>query len=662
MTEQDTSIPAIFSAGGILARNLTGYETRTGQAEMAVAVADLLDIDEQSEEHGPAACLVVEAETGLGKTLAYLVPAALSGRRVVISTNTRNLQDQILERELPLIHRLIDPELRAMCIKGRQNYLCLHRWHQYRSARQDMLFDDKLVGRIDDWLKETVYAERSELPWLSTASPVWQRINSQSHLCLGNDCLHASHCHLNRLRQDAATCRLLIVNHHLLFADLAVRRSGHGEVLPRYEAVIFDEAHHVENVATTFFGQSFSRYQLLDLLHDMERSALADLGASAQQKVQQQTAELAGLLERFIALFPANPGRHHLSPILTENQEVASLAATMAAAIRTLGELSRSLRGAEPWEQYELRTIDLAERLELITTEEFTDMDEAEARHTRWYERTGKRANLTLSLTPIEVQEYLQETLFDKLRACVFTSATLSAAGKFNYFLSRLGLPEETVQLRFPSPFDYRNRSLIYLPPSNFPEPNAPSAVQALHEQMKKLIDLAGGRTLGLFTSFSAMDKAAAALADSLHYPLLVQGEMPRKQLLDRFITEENSVLFGVASFWEGVDVPGPALRLVIIDKLPFEVPSDPVIMARINKMKAAGGNPFFDFQVPRAILGMRQGVGRLMRTSTDLGVIALMDVRLRTKGYGRRFLQSLPPAPVCQTLAEVAQFFKHHA
>ncbi len=645
-----------FGPEGVLASRLTPYQFRPGQLEMARAVAQLLDGAEEMPSD-QASSLVVEAETGLGKTLAYLIPAVLSGHRVVVSTNTRNLQDQILQREIPLIREHIAPDLKALCVKGRQNYLCLYRWRQLQASGQADLLAGGEEKTVDAWVGTTVHGDRSELNWIAAGSPFWQKICCLSHFCLGASCPEATGCFLNRLRRDAAASRLLIVNHHLLFSDLAVRRTGYGEVLPRYETIIFDEAHHVENVATTFFGFTFSRYQILDLTGDVERSGEADLNGARREAVLKAANRLNGTIERFVTAFPVQKGRFLLQGLLAEHPEIGTIRGDLAAALEHLGLCLEEITATEgPWQQYADRARELAARLELITTEQFDDLAPEDVRHTHWYERSDR--NLTLYATPIDVAAELQSTLFSLVRHCVFTSATLTTGGNFHYFLERLGLPPETPTLSLASPFDYHGRTLLYIPGSTFPPPTAPDYPQAQHQCMETLITHAGGRTLALFTSLSAMDQAHRVLRDRLPYPLLLQGSAPRRVLLRQFSQETDSVLFAVASFWEGVDIPGESLSLVIIDKLPFEVPSDPVIMARTNRIKALGGNPFNDFQVPRAILTLRQGVGRLMRTADDRGVIALLDTRLFTKGYGRQFLRSLPPSPVTRELEDVAAFF----
>ena len=650
----------VFGPEGVLANHLDGYEQRPGQQEMATAVADLLLLQDESGDVDQiqATSLVVEAETGLGKTLAYLVPAILSGRRVVVSTNTRNLQDQILQREIPFIRKYIEPELKALCVKGRQNYLCLYRWHQLASTGQGALFSESADEKISTWIEETRFADRAELDWLSANSPLWQQICCQSHFCLGGDCPDGQYCFLNRLRREAANSQLLVVNHHLLFSDLAVRRGGYGEVLPRYEAVIFDEAHHVEKVATNFFGRSFSRYQVQDLAGDLERSALAELSRENQKKLLKKIYALSGRMEQFAAMFPADRGRFPLQELLSGNSVLVEKRDGLLRAFDQLADsLERVGKGGEPWAQYGFRCNALREQLEFITRETFDDLPEEENHFIYWFERREK--NFVISATPIDVAEELQQSLFASVAACVFTSATLTTGGDFSYFLKRLGLEADTASLSFASPFNYDKQTVLYVPDDSVPDPASNGYQRAVHKQMQELIEASGGRALVLFTSFSAMDAAWHALKDVLDYPLLKQGMAPRHELLRRFTKETQAVLFAVASFWEGVDIPGESLSLVIIDKLPFEVPSDPVMMARMNRIKTEGGNPFFEFQVPRAILTLRQGVGRLMRSSGDSGVIAILDVRLFTKGYGRRFRKSLPPSPLVRDIRAVQTFFK---
>lgn len=640
-------VEEIFTPGGILAQRLPQFEPREGQARMAAAVARTLEPDAESNTN----LLAVEAGTGTGKTLAYLIPAALSGQKVVISTNTINLQEQILAKEIPFLVEHLIPTLSALCVKGRQNYLCLYRWHQLYAAPQGrLLAQSEELAAIAEWLTTTTTGDRAELSWLTDDSPLWHRITATTSQCLGSQCPDSSACFLNLLRKKAAKAQLLVVNHHLFFSDLALRRFGHAEVLPRYESVIFDEAHHLENVATRYFGAAISHYQIADLAADMESLAAADLAGRDRQKTLQLARALAVQAEEFLAIFPKERGRFALAPFIESCRDWGSGKEALVEALLSLAEQAEILLPvSEAWGGMLRRGEELLQTLETITSNH-------DSRHVYWYERRDK--TVALSASPIEVAAELREALYPEVKSAVFTSATLTTAGTFTYFATRLGLPEDTETLMIDTPFDYQGRTLLYVPPTGFPEPNQPAFAAAAHQTLAALVRSSNGRALLLFTSISAMHKAAEALRAELPYPLLVQGEAPRPKLLERFTAEIHSVLLAVASFWEGVDVPGESLSAVIIDKLPFEVPSDPVIMARVEKMKEEGANPFVEFQIPRAILMLRQGVGRLMRTTTDRGLLAILDVRLFTKQYGRLFRQSLPPSPVTRNLPEVQAFF----
>ncbi len=646
----------IFASGGLLAHHLSAFEPRSGQLQMAEAVAATLAAGEKVRAEGQRArVLLVEAETGIGKTLAYLIPALLSGQRVVVSTATINLQDQILNKEIPLIERILGRSATALCVKGRQNYLCLYRWNQYRSSPQLSLVEDANITKIAAWLQVTHSGDRAELSWLADGSLLWPKVSAQSSQCLGSDCPDGASCFVNQLRKKAGAARLLIVNHHLFFSDLALRQAGFAEILPRYQAVIFDEAHHLEGVATQFFGKSFSQYQLLDLLADIERQAEGDLPVKSRDQIIAFARGLSPRMERFGLLFPAQRGRYPLAEVIARHaswpQEVEGLATG-------LEKLAKLLAGqasvGEAWNILSTRAGELEANLRQICL--LPERGSGD-RFVHWYER--RERTITLSATPVRIAEELEKTLYSSVQSCIMTSATLSAGGDFSYVKERLGLDEGTETLQFHSPFDYAGRTLLYVPEKDFPEPADPTYGDKVCQRVLDLLQISQGRALLLFTSFKGMDMMAEFLESQLSYPVLVQGRASRQALLARFKESRDSVLLAVASFWEGVDVPGDALSCVIIDKLPFEVPSDPVIQARIQAISDGGGKPFFDFQVPRAILTLRQGVGRLMRAATDCGVIAIMDVRLFSKGYGRSFRISLPPSPVVRGLSEVMDFFE---
>lgn len=653
----------IFGRHGLLAKALAGYESRPAQEEMAVAVAAALGVGGTAMNPQAHRMLAVEAETGIGKTLAYLVPAALSRQKVVVSTNTLNLQEQILHKEIPFIRQQIDPECTALCVKGRRNYLCRYRWRHFLNQQQQRLFKGTpAVDAINAWLKETSTGDRAELDWLPDDSPLWAEISATTSQCLGSHCPDEAGCFVNQLRKKAAAARLLIVNHHLFFSDLALRRGGRGEVLPRYESVIFDEAHHLENVATTYFGTSFSHYQVFDLINDIEKLAKAGLGKKKRKKLLAAGESLRCSADAFVAIFPAEKGKFPLKEFIATRPGWQTDVQDISENIRHLGNhLHELIPQGEIWYSLERRCDELLDGLQTITANTVESSGDGQDPYVRWFER--RERTLSLSASPIEVAGVLQESFYTQVRSCIFTSATLTVGGKFDYFFERLGLPPETRTLSLPSPFDYGGRSLLYIPahdePPSFPEPGQKEFATAVQQGIAEIVLATRGRALVLFTSIQAMRSARQFLAGRLPYPLLMQGEAPKNLLLESFRSRADSVLLAVASFWEGIDVPGESLSCVIIDKLPFEVPSDPIIAARIDRIRDQGGNPFLDFQVPRAILALRQGVGRLMRASTDKGLLAIMDIRLFTKGYGRLFRESLPPSPVTRRLADIEDFFQ---
>ena len=640
---------SIFKPDGLLSTLIEAYEIRPGQLEMASAVAQTLE----------GGKLVVEAETGIGKTLAYLVPAVLSKQKVVISTNTLNLQEQILSDAIPFIQQNIDPELSALCVKGRQNYLCLYRWQQFAIHPQLEVFaPGKTRKKIERWLKSTTTGDRAELPWLEDDSALWREISATASQCLGSKCPNDKACFITELRKNAAAARLLIVNHHLLFSDLALRREGHGEVLPRYESIIFDEAHHLENVATNFFGFSFSHFQLIELIKDIKLSAMM-LPEDKKEQVFQVADALYARSEHFSAMFPVQTGKFPLQEFIDEHPEweeqVQAISDRLSSLESTL--LHMAVEG-EVWQGLANRCEDLHSKLIAIAGLLETPQEE---KYIRWYDRREKTVVLTAS--PIDIAAELNTVLYPEVRSAIFTSGTLTVGGDFSYFLNRLGLDQDTETLSLSSPFDYKNRTMLYVPahtPENpFPQPDQKEFPIKIQYIINQILLASGGRALVLFTSLNSMRKTYPFLVENLPYPVFIQGQAPRNKLLKSFQQQTNSVLLAVASFWEGINVPGESLSCVIIDKLPFEVPSDPVIMARTNRIREEGGNPFMDFQLPRAILALRQGVGRLMRTSTDQGLLAILDVRLFTKRYGHFFLRSLPPSPLTRELTDVESFFK---
>lgn len=694
------SVHEIFSDHGALARVLDDYEPREGQRLMSKAVASVI------EQGGT---LLAEAGTGTGKTLAYLVPAILSERRVLVSTGTKNLQEQIFFKDLPLLQKALEVSFTATLMKGRGNYLCLHRWETYKETSdsfgsfESFSFERSersvLLPIIDAWVKGTETGDRAELRDLPEDVPLWKEIAAEAETCLGTECPHYDACFVTMMRRRAAESDVVIVNHHLLCADASVRHGAYGEVIPTCSTLVVDEAHQLEDVATQYFGCSVSSFRVDDLVRDGQRLVLAprnpssrsgrasrDRGvvfdeaaepalaareseamAHALARVSDRsrsffsglaldpslkaangmdmrlrfTAEslvdhveagmaLAGALdglEATLATSAQRPAAGADEHPAADAENAPDIADALAALQRRAGEISRDLRF-------------------LIRAGDPDFVYYVESRHTR----------LFLRASPIDVSRIVQEALFDRMRATVLTSATLAVDGSFEYVKGRLGI-RRAEELRVASEFDYTTQALLYLP-RRVPSPKGPAFAEAAAREVVEIVRRSRGRAFVLFTSYSVLRSVRAVVEGALPYPILVQGTAPRTELIERFRSTPNAVLLATSSFWQGVDVVGEALSCVIIDRLPFASPADPITAARIEAINLRGGNAFADYQVPLAILALKQGLGRLIRHRTDRGVLAVLDPRLRTMGYGGRFLASLPPAPVTHALDAVERFF----
>jgi ATP-dependent DNA helicase DinG len=689
-------VERVFSDRGPLARVIDGYEPREGQRRMADAVAATL---------GGGGTLLAEAGTGTGKTLAYLVPAILSGRRVLVSTGTKNLQEQIFFKDLPLLQKALDARFSATLMKGRANYLCLHRWEVYRDAIQDDASagsplldarDQVLLPIIDAWIQQTETGDRAELRDLPEDVPLWKELAAESETCLGSECRHYDDCFVTRMRRRAAESDVVIVNHHLLCADASVRQSAYGEVIPPCSTLVVDEAHQLEDVATQYFGYSFSAYRVDDLLRDIERLVSArPLGPSApafhDRDAVETTRALARVAERSriffsgLALEPAlQPSagsetrvRYTADTLADHHAEGAALCGALEGLEATLALVSRpSAPTADPdgtpggdEAGYAADDLDLAEALvalqrragELANDLRFL-LRAADADFVYYVETRGRALRLAQGLglflraSPIDVSRIIREALFDRMRTTILTSATLAVDDSFGYVKGRLGI-RDAKELRVASEFDYAGQALLYLP-RRVPSPRASTFAEAAAREVIEIVRRSRGRAFVLFTSYHVLRSVQRLVEMALPYPILVQGTAPRTDLIERFRSTPNAVLLATSSFWQGVDVVGEALSCVIIDKLPFASPVDPVTAARIDAINARGGDAFADYQVPLAILALQQGLGRLIRHRTDRGVLAVLDPRLRTMGYGRRFLASLPPAPVTHELDAVERFF----
>ncbi|MBF5041741.1 ATP-dependent DNA helicase [Aggregicoccus sp. 17bor-14] len=642
------SVDLLLGPGGALQSALPAYEHRPEQLQMARAV---------ERAFGEQSYLLAEAGTGTGKTLAYLVPALLSGRRVVVSTATKTLQDQIFFKDLPLLRERMGLQFEAAYLKGRSNYLCLHR---YDAFAKDPQFVSREEARawplLQAWAGRTETGDRGELE-LPENFAAWSRLSTTSETCLGTQCPAYETCFVTRTRRQAENADLLVVNHHLFFADLALRSTGAREagVLPPYDAVIFDEAHALEDAASGHFGCSVSSFRLEELARDAQ---------AALPQTDARSGMLAALALRVRAqadaLFAQAPAALGLTGSEGSVALVPERMARLSGAIERVKEGLAAL-GSFTAAEEEAQLSALTRRsAELVAELSFLG-EVGSADHVYWAEARGR--GIFLRASPIDIARELQTRLYGATDTVVFTSATLAAEGRFDFFARRMGLYDEdgapvtsVRQVQVPSPFDYTEQAALYLP-THLPDPSAPGFIEAAAEEIIRLCEVTGGRAFVLFTSLRNMQRAHALALHRLPYQVLLQGERPKQQLLEAF-RQEPSVLFAAHSFWEGVDVPGDALSLVIIDRLPFASPGDPLVAARIRQLEGRGEEPFGSYQLPEAALTLRQGFGRLIRTRSDRGVVALLDRRILTKSYGRAFLASLPPAHRVQGLEELEDWF----
>lgn len=629
-----------LGAGGPLAQRVGAFAPRVEQQAMAQAIELAI---------GERRTLVVESGTGTGKTYAYLVPALLSGKRVVVSSGTRTLQDQLYRRDLPVVRDALVRPLQAALLKGRANYLCRHRLERAEEGLFATRASAAQLERVRAWARATRTGDVAEVAGVPDDAELWPLVTSTADNCLGGECPHYGDCFVVRARRAAADAELVVVNHHLFFADMGVREEGFGQLLPSADAVIFDEAHQLPDIAAAAFGAGVSSHQLRSLCRDavaedaQEGSGLRELRPAAE-RLEHCVLDLRRALGR--------PGRASWSEV-TARSGVTDAFDALRAEVRALGEVLHAAAGRGPGlASCARRALELEDRLGAIAGGD--DFDRL-----AWSE-TSERG-FSLRMTPLDVAPAFQERIATLgARAWIYTSATLAVGEDFGYFVRRLGL-QGAQTARFPSPFDYARHALLYVPPA-LPEPGAPDHTARAIEAALPVLRASGGRAFLLFTSHRALKLAAALLAEKLPWPLLVQGSTSRAHLLERFVAAGNAVLLGTGSFWEGVDVPGSALSCVIIDKLPFAAPDDPVLRARAAACSAAGGNPFREQQVPEAVIALKQGAGRLIRSQADRGVLVLCDPRVYTRHYGRLFLDSLPSMPITRDLGDVERFFAQPA
>jgi len=643
-TRTPSNMYACFGPNGWLAGRHPNYEYRAGQLRMAQAVEAAF----RERRH-----LLVEAGTGTGKTLAYLIPAIASGRRVVISTGTKNLQDQLYTKDIPFLAQHLEQPLRVCYMKGRANYLCRKKVYDFENRPVLRGLEEvEEFAAIREWERQTETGDRSELAVLPEESALWARVDARRDTCTGQKCPQFDRCFLTRMHTRALESDLIIVNHHLFFADLALRDHDYASVLPPYNAVIFDEAHEIEEIAGNYFGRSTSNYRFEELCRDAEAMLAREGRATAG--LLRALKQLLDRMVRFCSVFPEPEGRFgfdNREQFREENFDEYS--GLQNALLRLEGELSTMTNKPEEVHALLRRIGEIRDDLTFL-------MESRERTFVYWYERRGR--GLFLQATPIDVSQILTERLFDQVDTIVLTSATLAVGGNLEYIRARLGIRSAREELLEPH-FDYPNQALLYIPLS-LPDPTDAEFPAAAAEEVVRLLELSQGRAFVLFTSFQQMRQIFERVKKKVRYPLLLQGTAPKRALLEQFQSPQSSkmagaVLFATSSFWQGVDVPGAQLSCVIIDRLPFAVPSDPVVRARVENIREAGGNPFYEYQVPDAVITLKQGLGRLIRSTSDRGVLAILDTRIARRQYGRLFLESLPPYRTTRSLADVAEFFE---
>jgi ATP-dependent DNA helicase DinG len=633
-----TEFRSFFSGDGALAYILEGYQPREAQTEMAEAIANAIAENQN---------LIAEAGTGTGKTFAYLLPAILSGKKVVISTGTKNLQDQLFNKDLPIIRKALKTPFVAALLKGRSNYLCKYRLQNSLDSTFGFNKEEAAaLTKIKSWSKRTKVGDIAEMSGLNEGDPVWYLATSTVENCLGQDCPDYSECFLMKARKKAQECDLLVVNHHLLCADWSIRESGFGELLPSAEVIIVDEAHQLAETASNFLGIHIGGKQLIDLAKD----SLIEYFKDATDLPELRTAceDLEHEVKDLRLAFGLELKRGDWKDIKNNPKILAALNAVKEQLQCLCGQLKLASVKTKELEMCYKRAEEISQQLQDI-------LDDKSGQWIRWYET--HRKTFTLSRTPLDIAKEFKAFMQQHKATWIFTSATLSVADKFDHFANNLGL--DNIQSEcWGSPFDFANQSLFYHP-KGLPKPDDTNFIPTIVEFVIPVLEASRGRAFFLFTSHRALKQAAELLEKRIDFPLLIQGSKPKAQLLEQFKRLGNAVLLGTASFWEGVDVRGEALSCVIIDKLPFSSPGDPVLKARLDAITEHGGNPFFEYQLPTAVIALRQGIGRLIRDETDRGVLMVCDPRLLKRSYGQQFLDSVPAMKRTRDIDDVRAFFK---
>ncbi len=632
----------MLGSDGVFAKKLKNFVVRSAQVEMAGEIEGVI---------AQRKTLLAESGTGTGKTFAYLVPAILSGKKTLVSTGTKHLQEQLFHRDIPVVVDALSASIKVSLLKGRSNYLCIHRHQQTRASSRRL--DQKSLSELEllgVWLPRTKSGDIAEQTQVPEDSRIWPQVTSTADNCLGQECSHFEDCYVNKARKAAMTSDVVVVNHHLFFADKSLKEDGFGALLPDVDTVIFDEAHQIPDIASNFLGASFSSWQVMELVSDTraaelkERSLVVNLITSADQ------------LDKLIADYRLSLGLSERRVSWNDLiEEIPNLTKKMIAMADKLSDFSELLDQASSAGEGLTRCYERALELTQLCHQMGGEAESGNV--VRWVE-LAKRS-FRIHETPLNIGEQLTAYFGNQTQARIFTSATLSIDGDFSHYQQLAGLPKETITKTWESPFDYFEQAVLYVP-EGLPAPKDEGFSQALFDSVLPIIKASQGRAFVLFTSFRVMQEFEERLSDAeSQFTILMQGDSNKSDLLSKFVSADKTVLLGTMSFWEGVDVPGDALRTVVIDKLPFESPFDPVIKARLNAMQDAGNNPFMNYQVPRAVITLRQGAGRLIRSQQDKGVLMICDARLRTTHYGKKFLNSLPRMRRTSNQEKVCGFLK---